>query len=82
MVELGRLQDHENRYFAASAGAVAAQLLVVGRTNARALLAGARAGGLPARQVRNRAAAVAWVSAHLGPGDAALYENDLPDHYP
>jgi hypothetical protein len=25
---------------------------------------------------------VAWVREHLGPGDAVLYENDLPDHYP
>lgn len=82
IVELGRLQTRENANFAASAGAVATQLIVVGRTNARALLAGARAAGLPVRQVRNRAAAVAWVSANLGPGDAVLYENDLPDHYP
>jgi UDP-N-acetylmuramoyl-tripeptide--D-alanyl-D-alanine ligase len=82
MVELGSLQARENAHFAASAGAVATELVVVGRTNARALLAGARAAGLPARQVRNRAAAVAWVAAHLGPGDAVLYENDLPDHYP
>ncbi len=82
MVELGPVQARENANFAASAGAIATQLLVVGRTNARALLAGARAAGLPARYVRNRAAAVAWVSANLGPGDAVLYENDLPDHYP
>jgi UDP-N-acetylmuramoyl-tripeptide--D-alanyl-D-alanine ligase len=82
LVELGPVQARENANFAASAGAVATQLLVVGRTNARALLAGARAAGLPARFVRNRAAAVAWVSANLGPGDAVLYENDLPDHYP
>lgn len=82
MVELGPVQARENANFAASAGAVATQLLVVGRTNARALLGGARAAGLPARYVRNRPAAVAWVSANLGPGDAVLYENDLPDHYP
>jgi hypothetical protein len=25
---------------------------------------------------------VAWVRQHLGAGDAVLYENDLPDHYP
>jgi UDP-N-acetylmuramoyl-tripeptide--D-alanyl-D-alanine ligase len=82
MVELGPLQARENGNFAAAAGAVATQLVVVGRTNARALLAGARAAGLPALRVRNRAAAVAWVSANLRPGDAVLYENDLPDHYP
>lgn len=82
MVELGAVQARENSHFAASAGAVATEIVVVGRTNARALLSGARAAGLPSRQARNRAAAVAWVSAHLGPGDVALYENDLPDHYP
>jgi hypothetical protein len=26
--------------------------------------------------------AVAWVRKELGPGDAVLYENDLPDHFP
>jgi UDP-N-acetylmuramoyl-tripeptide--D-alanyl-D-alanine ligase len=82
MVELGATQARENSHFAAGAGAVATELFVVGRTNAAALMAGARAAGLPARQVRHRADAVAWVSAHLGPGDAVLYENDLPDHYP
>ena len=32
--------------------------------------------------VGTRDEAVAWVRGHLGPGDAVLYENDLPDHYP
>jgi UDP-N-acetylmuramoyl-tripeptide--D-alanyl-D-alanine ligase len=82
MVELGPVQATENARFAASAAAVATQLVVVGRTNARSLLEGAKTAGLPAREARNLAEAVAWVSAHLGPGDAVLYENDLPDHYP
>ena len=82
MVELGPVQATENAKFAASAAAVATQLVVVGRTNARSLLKGANTAGLPAREARNLAEAVAWVSARLGPGDAVLYENDLPDHYP
>jgi UDP-N-acetylmuramoyl-tripeptide--D-alanyl-D-alanine ligase len=32
--------------------------------------------------VRTRQQATQWVRAHVGPGDAVLYENDLPDHYP
>jgi hypothetical protein len=32
--------------------------------------------------VNNRHEAVQWVRTHLGIGDAVLYENDLPDHYP
>ncbi|MGA3218697.1 MAG: Mur ligase family protein [Acidimicrobiales bacterium] len=82
MVELGRLQDRENANFAAGAGAVATELVVVGRTNARSLIAGAKAAGVPVRRARDRKAAVGWVSANLGPVDAVLYENDLPDHYP
>jgi len=81
-VELGKIQGKENANFAASAGAVATELVIVGRTNARSLRKGASSAGLPARDVRHLAQAVAWVSANLGPGDAVLYENDLPDHYP
>jgi len=80
MVELGRRQAAENAAFAASALAVADQLVVVGETNRAALLKGAGSGAvvtLPDRQ-----AAVDWVRANLGAGDSVLYENDLPDHYP
>lgn len=80
MVELGRRQAEENAALAAAAGEVASDLVVVGRTNRRALLQGAR--GLVPVVVRTREEAVAWVRANLGPDDAVLYENDLPDHYP
>jgi UDP-N-acetylmuramoyl-tripeptide--D-alanyl-D-alanine ligase len=63
-------------------GLAEVRVVVVGRTNARALLAGARAAGVPVRRARNRKAAGGWVSSHLGPVDVVLYENDLPDHYP
>lgn len=82
MVELGPIQATENAKFAAGAAAVATRLVVVGRTNARALVKGAGAAGLPTQEARNLAEAVDWVTANLGPGDAVLYENDLPDHYP
>lgn len=83
MVELGAVQDAENRLFAAEVGRVATDLVVVGRTNRAALLAGAADSGQAAViVVTSREEAVAWVRAHLGDGDAVLYENDLPDHYP
>ncbi|MGH9073801.1 MAG: Mur ligase family protein, partial [Acidimicrobiales bacterium] len=101
MVELGRRQAAENEAFAAAARPVVTYLVVVGRTNRRALLLGigagdrasgdpaaeAAAGGRPGRRpqveaVATREQAVAFVRAHLGPGDVVLYENDLPDHYP
>jgi UDP-N-acetylmuramoyl-tripeptide--D-alanyl-D-alanine ligase len=85
MVELGSRQSDENRGFGAAIAAVATDLLIVGRTNRRALVAGAAS--VPGSRVRtslvgNRQQAVDWVRGHLGPGDAVLYENDLPDHYP
>jgi UDP-N-acetylmuramoyl-tripeptide--D-alanyl-D-alanine ligase len=95
MVELGPRQAEENSAFAAAAAAVADDLVVVGRTNRRALLAGARRGlvrptseaagdrpPLHSVVVADRPQAVSWVRRHLGAGDAVLYENDLPDHYP
>jgi len=96
MVELGPRQAEENARFAAAVATTADDLVVVGRTNRRALLAGARtavgggtAGGggtsggtLRCVVVGRRDQAVAWVRDHLGAGDIVLYENDLPDHYP
>jgi UDP-N-acetylmuramoyl-tripeptide--D-alanyl-D-alanine ligase len=83
MVELGRLQGPENRSMAEHAAGIVSDLVVVGRTNRRALIAGARAGGLGSVIVKpTREDAVAWVRDELGPDDAVLYENDLPDHYP
>ncbi|HWE70689.1 MAG TPA: hypothetical protein VG205_10015, partial [Acidimicrobiales bacterium] len=75
----------ENFAFGAEIAAVADNLVVVGRTNRRALMAGAASNGsngMTVTWVADRRRAVAWVRDHLGPGDAVLYENDLPDHYP
>ena len=82
MVELGRLQAQENQALAAFAASRVSDLVVVGRTNRRALLAGARPGSARVSVVARRPEAVAWVGANLADGDGVLYENDLPDHYP
>ncbi|MHB8329441.1 MAG: Mur ligase family protein [Acidimicrobiales bacterium] len=82
MVELGRRQSEENALFAAEAARVATDLVVVGRTNRRSLLAGAGPPPPAVALVRSREGAVAWVRDNLGEGDVALFENDLPDHYP
>jgi UDP-N-acetylmuramoyl-tripeptide--D-alanyl-D-alanine ligase len=81
MVELGRRQRPENERFAEAAAKVADELVIVGRTNRDALLTGARDQRARVVEVANREDAVEWVRANLGPGDAVLYENDLPDHY-
>ena len=95
MVELGRRQAEENARFARVVAAVADDLVIVGRTNRCGWVAGAhsladgpeadvhRDGGQTSYVlVDHREEAVAWVRDHLGAGDAVLYENDLPDHYP
>ncbi len=82
MVELGPVQASENEAFAAAASQLADHLVFVGRTNRAALLRGAAQGDASVTVVETREEAVSWVRANLGAGDAVLYENDLPDHYP
>ncbi|HEU4917423.1 MAG TPA: UDP-N-acetylmuramoyl-tripeptide--D-alanyl-D-alanine ligase [Acidimicrobiia bacterium] len=82
MVELGPRQHQENVSFAADSSIRADDLVIVGRTNRGALLEGSGKGPASVTVVSSRQEAVDWVRDHLGPGDAVLYENDLPDHYP
>ncbi len=84
MVELGRMQPAENTALAEAAASVVSDIVIVARTNRRALAAGAQRheGGATVVVVDRLDEAVAWVRGHLGHGDAVLYENDLPDHFP
>lgn len=84
MVELGRAQRDENAAFAEAAAQVASHVVVVGRTNRVGLVEGCRRAVSPpeVKLVPTRDAAVAWVRSTFGPGDAVLFENDLPDHFP
>ncbi|MGF1664745.1 MAG: Mur ligase family protein [Acidimicrobiia bacterium] len=83
MVELGAIQERENRALARDAASMVTDLVVVGRTNRAALLAGAMEAGLASViVVGTREEAVEWVRQNLAAGDAVLYENDLPDHFP
>ena len=82
MVELGTRQFSENALFGKAVAARASDLLVIGRTNRIALVEGARGGTATVTVLSSRQEAVEWVRSRLGPGDAVLYENDLPDHYP
>jgi UDP-N-acetylmuramoyl-tripeptide--D-alanyl-D-alanine ligase len=84
MVELGRSQVAENAALAERAARVVTDLVVVGRTNRAALVAGWRRAGeaLSVKLVGTREEAVAWAREELGPGDVVLFENDLPDHFP
>jgi UDP-N-acetylmuramoyl-tripeptide--D-alanyl-D-alanine ligase len=82
MVELGPAQDEENRVFAEAAAEQVDHLVIVGKTNRSSLRRGSVNRKASVTVVDSRDEAVAWARANLGPGDAVLYENDLPDHYP
>ena len=82
MVELGDTQQTENEAFARAAAGIATDLVVVGHTNRDALLRGAVGSAANVVALATRDEAVEWARSNLGDGDAVLYENDLPDHYP
>ena len=82
MIELGEVQEAANREFATMASGMVDRIVIVGRTNLEALLEGSGNGDASVSVVATREEAVTWVRSNLGPGDAVLYENDLPDHYP
>jgi UDP-N-acetylmuramoyl-tripeptide--D-alanyl-D-alanine ligase len=83
MVELGKSQREENAAFAEIASKSATDLVVVGRTNRAALVEGWHRGHLAqaVKLVEKREQAVQWARSQLGPDDAVLFENDLPDHF-
>jgi UDP-N-acetylmuramoyl-tripeptide--D-alanyl-D-alanine ligase len=82
MIELGPLQQEANAEFAREAGQSADLVIVVGRTNRKALLQGLRDTSCEVQCVETRDEAVALVKSTVNARDAVLYENDLPDHYP
>ena len=82
IVELGSRQYDENKALGEAAGKIADTVVIVGATNRAALRSGTRQTNCETLEVRHREDAVAWVRARAERGDAVLYENDLPDHYP
>jgi UDP-N-acetylmuramoyl-tripeptide--D-alanyl-D-alanine ligase len=84
MVELGRTQAEENADLSCDAATFCSDVVCIARTNRRALKAGVDRAGSNAQVVLvdRLDQAVVWVKGALGPGDAVLYENDLPDHFP
>ena len=87
MVEMGSRQYEENREFGTAIASVATDVVIVGRTNRKAIERGILAdrssirSGTRIIECPTREEAVRWVKANLRVGDAVLYENDLPDHY-
>jgi len=84
MFELGSAQDAENRRFAELVRSTPqAELLVVGRSNRRALSRGYVDGAADGPvTVSSRSQAQEHLRGRVSPGDVIVYENDLPDHLP
>lgn len=81
IVEMGELQREANEELGRAAARVADVLIVVARLNREAILAGAEGGKARVTAVGSLDEATAELATILGPGDAVLFENDLPDQY-
>ena len=84
LVELGALEDVENRRYGEHAARVCDHVIVVRARPAAALCEGLRAGGLPAERIHladDLAAATALIGRITRAGDTVLFANDLPDTY-
>jgi UDP-N-acetylmuramoyl-tripeptide--D-alanyl-D-alanine ligase len=84
IIELGNMQFEANRRFGSQAAAVADVLIVVADLNREAICAGAVDAGsaspVEVVTVPTLAEAQRRLERLLGPEDAVLFENDLPDH--
>jgi UDP-N-acetylmuramoyl-tripeptide--D-alanyl-D-alanine ligase len=84
IVELGPVEAERNREFGAHAAKVCDAILVVGQTPGRWVWEGAFGAGVADGCVLSCATlaeAQDWLRNRARPGDAVLFENDLPDQY-
>jgi UDP-N-acetylmuramoyl-tripeptide--D-alanyl-D-alanine ligase len=84
LVELGAVEDEENRRYGEHAARVCDHVIVMDARPARALRDGLRAGGMAddrVHVVRTLAEASAVIGRVAVAGDAVLFANDLPDTY-
>jgi UDP-N-acetylmuramoyl-tripeptide--D-alanyl-D-alanine ligase len=81
MIELGSLQPAANRELGKRAAEVADVLIVVAKANRAAIVAGADGGPARIVAVDSLEDARRELEGLLRPGDAVLFENDLPDQY-
>lgn len=84
LVELGAVEDAENRRYGEHAAAVCDHVIVMVARPAAALRAGLRAGGLAddrIHEARTLDEATAIIGRITRGGDTVLFANDLPDTY-
>ena len=84
LVELGSVEDDENRRYGAHAAKVCAHVVVMSARTSAALCAGLRDGGMGDDRIHivdTLDEATAVLQAFARPGDVVLFANDLPDTY-
>lgn len=84
MVELGMLQEQENRKLGEIAAHHATDVILVGSKQTQPIREGLLAAGFAADRlqvVETLAEAVAWYRSNLRTGDCVLFMNDLPETY-
>ena len=84
MIELGDLQDRENRKLGVLATEYATDIILIGREQTRPVLEGIHSTGYEMGRVHvyeTLAESVAWYRQNLRANDTVLFLNDLPDTY-
>lgn len=84
MVELGPLQEQENRKLGEIAAQHASDVILVGSKRTHPIQEGLLSAGFPAERIQvveSLAASVEWYQSNLKAGDTVLFLNDLPDTY-
>ncbi|MDR9414641.1 MAG: Mur ligase family protein [Gracilimonas sp.] len=85
MIELGEIEEEENRKFGEAIGQANLDLVIlVGEERSKPILEGIKkhdSTAMNVRVVKSLFEANDLVEKHAGPGDIVLYENDLPDVY-
>lgn len=84
MIELGDLQDQENRRLGVLACEYATDIILIGREQTKPVFEGIQSTGYDMARVRvyeTLTESVAWYQQNLAAKDTVLFLNDLPDTY-
>lgn len=84
MIELGDLQDQENRKLGVLACEYATDIILIGRQQTKPIFEGIQSTGYDMARVqvyKTLAESVAWYQQNLRANDTVLFLNDLPDTY-
>jgi UDP-N-acetylmuramoyl-tripeptide--D-alanyl-D-alanine ligase len=84
LVELGSVEDEENRRYGEHAATVCDHVIVMSAQTSAALIAGLRDGGMTEDRIHvvdTLDEATALLQQLSSPGDVVLFANDLPDTY-